>query len=105
MKRHRGVRSVPPAVLMLGFLLSPCQVDAADFVPGPEATTSASTSHHANYHGNYHADYRTKGTEDQVKGTDDDVTPPRDERRYSPRDRRNAPGMDRHGQTGFGWPR
>ena len=106
MKRHcRDFVTVPAAGVVLGLLLSVGQVAAADFAPGPEATTGASTSHRANYHVDYHADYRANGTEERAKGTEDDSTPRRDERRDSPLDWRNAPGMDRYGRQGVGWPR
>lgn len=100
------ITCVPPATaagLVLGCLLSAGQIDAADLAPGPEATSGASTSSRANYHANYHADYRANGTEDRAKGTEDDSTPRRDERRELPRDWRNAPSMDRYGRTGPGW--
>jgi hypothetical protein len=105
MKRHMNFVTVPATGLMLGFLLSAGQVDAADLAPGPEATSGASTSPRVDYHANYHADYRANGTEDRAKGTEDDSTPRRDDRRDLRRDQRNAPGMDRYGRTGPGWPR
>src|SRR5207253_3063242 len=65
MKRHcRDFVTVPAAGVVLGVLLSVGQVAAADFAPGPEATTGASTSHRANYHVDYHADYLANGSED-----------------------------------------
>ena len=106
MKRHcRDFVTVPAAGVMLGLLLSGGQVAAADLAPGPEATSGASMSRRANYHADYHADYRAHGTEDRAKGTEDDSTARRDERRDFPRDGRNAPGMDRYGRPGLDWPR
>ena len=105
MKRHCRDFVTVSAGVVLGLLLSASQVAAADRAPGPEATTGASTSHRANYHADYSADYRANGTDDRAKGTEDDSTPRRDERRDSPRDWRNAPGMDRYGRPGVGWPR
>jgi len=106
MKRHcRDFVIVLAAGVALGLLLSAGQVAAAELAPGPEATTGASTSQRANYHADYHADYRANGTEDRAKGTEDDSTPRRDERRDFQRDWRNAPGMDRYGRQGVGWPR
>ncbi len=106
MKRHcRDFVIVLAAGVALGLLLSAGQVAAAELAPGPEATTGASTSQRANYHADYHADYPANGTEDRAKGTEDDSTPRRDERRDFQRDWRNAPGMDRDGRPGLGWPR
>jgi len=106
MKRHcRDFVIVLAAGVALGLLLSAGQVAAAELAPGPEATTGASTSQRANYHADYHADYRANGTEDRAKGTEDDSTPRRDERRDFQRDWRNAPGMDRYGRPGLGRPR
>ncbi len=106
MKRHcRDFVIVLAAGVALGLLLSAGQVAAAELAPGPEATTGASTSQRANYHADYHADYPANGTEDRAKGTDDDSTPRRDERRDLQRDWRSAPGMDRFGRPGLGWPR
>jgi hypothetical protein len=104
--------TVEAAGVVLGLLLSAGQVAAADLAPGPEATRGASTSQRANYYADYHADYRANGTEarangteDRAKGAEEDSTPRRDERRDFPRDWRNAPGMDRYGRPGLGWPR
>ena len=106
MKRQcRDFVTVPAAGVVLVLLLSAGQVAAAELAPGPEATTGASTSQRANNHADYHADYRANGTEDRAKGAEDDSTPRRDERRDFPRDWRNAPGMDRYGWPGLGWPR
>jgi hypothetical protein len=110
MKKHwTDFVTVPAAGVVLGLLLSACQVAAADLAPGPEATSGASMSQRANYHADYHADYRANGTDDRAKGTEDDSTPRRDERRDVqrdfPGDWRNAPGMDRYGRMGSGWPR
>jgi hypothetical protein len=110
MKRHcRDFVTVLAAGVVLGLLLSAGQVAAADLAPGPEATSGASTSQRVNNHADYHADYRANGTEDRAKGTEDDSTPRRDERRDFrrdfPGDWRNAPGMDRYGRPGLGWPR
>jgi hypothetical protein len=103
--KSRDFVTVPTAGVVLALLLSVGQVTAADLAPGPEATSGASTSQHANYHADYHADYRANGAADRAKGTEDDSTLRRDERRDLPRDWRNAPGMDRYGRPGLGWPR
>src|SRR6267378_305148 len=97
-RQRRDFVTVPAAGVVLVLLLSAGQVAAAELAPGPEATTGASTSQRANNHADYHADYRANGAED-------DSTPRRDERRDFPRDWRNAPGMDRYGRPGLGWPR
>jgi len=103
MKRYcRDFVTVPAAGVVLGLLLSAGQVAAADLAPGTEATRDASMSHRANNHADYHADYRANGTEDRTKGTEDDSTAPRDERRDFQRDWRNAPVMDRYGRAGVG---
>jgi hypothetical protein len=110
MKTQRGdFIAVLAAGAMLGVLLSGSQATAADRVPGPEATSGASTSQRANYYADYHADYRANGTESRAKGTDDDSTARRDERRNVPGDLpgdwRNSSGLDWYGRSGVGWPR